>query len=589
MESIVSVSGKHWEFRTADERLLRTLQQKFGVSAIVAQIMCNRDVLLEETEAFLNPTLRELLPEPYTLNGMQAAVQRVAKALDNHEKITVYGDYDVDGATSVAQLICFFRAIGHPVEYYIPDRLNEGYGVNAEAIEALHASGTQLILMVDCGTTSISEVARASELGMDSIIIDHHAPGPALPRAVAVINAHRLDQPATPTLQNLCAAGVVFIFLIALQRHLRTASSITHFPDLMSFCPIVALGTVCDVMPLTGLNRAIVRRGLEGFWSSPFRGLHALAETAAVHDALRAYHLGFVLGPRINAGGRVGTSTLGAELLSTQDPIRAAHIAQQLDTFNAERHALEQQALEEAIQQIEASGSATTAPALLAVKEGWHPGVVGIVASRLVERYQRPCLVGSLKDGRISGSGRSVRGVNLGACIIQAREAGFLSKGGGHSMAVGFAFTPEQKENFYKFLCEHTRSPMQTYRPTLLIDAELTLAGATSELVSATRSLEPFGIGNPTPKWCFRRVRAVAARPVGKGHLQCQLVDASGTRCSAIAFKSAGTPLEASIASQQPIAIAGTVQENSWGGRKNVQIIIEDAASECQNGVSFVV
>lgn len=580
---MISITGKQWMPPETDERTILTLTQKFGLSPILAQLLYNRGISLEEASHFLSPKIKDLLPEPYLLVDMEKAVVRIASAILNHEKITIYGDYDVDGATSVAQLVLYFQQIGVPVDFYIPDRLDEGYGVNSEAVEKIAAQKTKVLLMVDCGSTSIEAIDVAREKGMDCVILDHHTTGPSLPNAIAVVNAHRLDQPPHADLKDMCAAGIVFLFLVALQRHLKQQNFFTSSPpNLMAFCPLVALGTVCDVMPIRGVNRALVQRGLEGFWTNAPRGLNTLAEVSGVVGKILAYHFGFVLGPRINAGGRVGSSSLGVKLLTTHDACEAREIAQQLDQLNLERHALEQKALDEAIELIE-THQWHQRPVIVVHHEDWHPGVVGIVASRLVERYQRPCLVAAREDALVKGSGRSVPGVDLGESVHWARAAGLLEKGGGHTMAVGFTALHTKMEEFAEFLCQRMYEPMQAYCASVHIDAELKLSGATESLLTELTCLEPYGVGNPSPRWCFRHITVEGARIVGANHIQCRLRDISGCSVQAIAFKSVGTPLEEALFSRRSVAVVGTLKKNEWRNTSSVQILIEDIAYEDPN------
>lgn len=577
------MTQKEWIFRPIEERYVATIRQKFGLNDFLARFLAARAIPLEDVPAFLSPKIRDLLPDPSRLLDLSKAAVRTAQALKKGENVTIYGDYDVDGATSVAQLLRYFEALGQPADFYVPDRLSEGYGVNLSAVETIAKRGTTLLIMVDCGTGSVAEVERAQALGMDTIVLDHHVAGPRLPPAIAVVNAFRLDQPSVPHIQDLCSAGLVFLFLVELQRQLRTLwpEKSKEAPNLIEFCDFVALGTVCDVMPLLGLNRAFVQRGLEVLAQRNNCGLRALMDVASVADRPTAYHLGFVLGPRMNAGGRVGTSRLGTELLTTSDDLRAKELAQLLDRLNAERQELERQTIDEATRQIETQRLADQ-PVLLVGAENWHPGVIGIAASRLKESFARPVFVAAFQGDEAKGSARSVEGFDIGTLIHQALQKGLLKGGGGHAMAGGFTIEKAKFEAFRSFLNDQAHEFMTSYRPALTIDGELSLRGATVELLQELVLLEPFGTGNPRPYFCFRHVRVRSSRPVGQGHLQCILEDGHGGSLRAIAFRCQETQLGTllSIYDHRPISVVGTLNLNTWQNRVNVQMVIEDARPE---------
>lgn len=574
---MISISGKKWLFQKPDERYILLARQKYSISDILARVLRARNIALDDIPFFLNAKIRDLLPDPSLLLDMKIAVQRTFKAIQNHEKITIYGDYDVDGATSVSLLFRYFDLLGISTEYYIPDRLSEGYGVNKEAIEKIAYGGTKLVFMVDCGTTSVTEVDRARELGMDVIIFDHHVLGGELPQATAVVNAYRLDQPFVPYVKDLCSAGITFLFLVELQRYLYEKGRIKekNRPNLINFCDFVALGTVCDVMPLQGLNRAFVKRGLEFIQKRRNFGLRALIDVSKSYDRISSYHLGFVLGPRINAGGRVGTSLLGTQLLTTQDELKAQEIAQTLHDLNTERQFLEKKTLEEAIQQIEKQ-SLLNFPVILVGADSWHPGVIGIVASRLKDLYNRPCFVASFHQNYAKGSARSVEGLDLGNLIHQAVRQHILESGGGHAMAGGFTVSQERFKDFYDFLNDCTSEFMISYYPILKIDAELSINGATLDLVSELEALEPFGTGNPKPRFCFHHVYSVFNREVGASHFQCQLSDEQGNIIKAIAFRSKGTKIGQALEDKKIMSVVGTLNKNEWMNKESVQFIIED-------------
>lgn len=572
-----SVSGKIWQFRPCDDRQALVITQRHGLSATVGQLLSSRGIFLENVESFLEPTLRNLMPNPSHLKDMDCAIDRVIQALKNNEKIAVFGDYDVDGGTSCALLHRYFSLLGQSIRIYIPDRIDEGYGPNNEAMHTLKNEGYPVVLMVDCGTTAFEPLAYAKTLGLDVIVIDHHSAQPALPEAYALINPNRLDQESP--LKHLCAAGLSFIFLVALQRALREQNWFEGKtePDLMQLLDLVALGTVCDVMPLTGLNRAFVSQGLKvAKWRQNI-GLTALADVAGLKEAPTAYHLGFLLGPRVNAGGRVGQATLGAHLLSTNDETQARTMAQRLDMLNRERQQIEATVLEEAINLVE-STDLLSKPILLVKGEGWHPGVIGIVASRLKERYARPSCVISFTDDMGKGSGRSVSGIDLGTAMHAATHCGLLVHGGGHAMAAGFTVTRALYNEFYAFLLQRLSADMKNILPTLEIDVSITLKGITTDLLQSLSCLEPFGAGNPTPKFMIHNVRIAYAEIFGNDHVRCTLLSEDGARQKAIAFRVAEQPLGKALltAKNQLKHIVGTLRLDTWGGRNETVVYIDD-------------
>jgi len=436
-----SLLGRRWRQRAADDRAALTLAQRLSLPEPIARVLAGRGIGAAEAEDFLNPTLRALLPDPLHLRDMAAAAARIAAAVMSGEPIAVFGDYDVDGATSAALLERFFAAAGVPIRVYIPDRLREGYGPNAPALLRLRAEGVGLVITVDCGTAAFEPLAAAAEAGLDVIVVDHHVAEPRLPRAAAVINPSRLDEESPH--RQLAAVGVAFLLVVAVNRALREAGwyRLRCQPDLMQWLDLVALGTVCDVVPLTGVNRALVTQGLKVMARRANPGLAALADVSRLDERPNAYHLGFLLGPRVNAGGRVGEADLGVRLLTTPDPGEARALAERLDGYNQERQAIEARVLAEAIAAVE---GATAGSLAFATAPGWHPGVIGIVASRLKERYNRPAFVVALDGGIGKGSGRSVNGVDMGAAVIAAKQAGLLINGGGHAMAAGLTVATDR-------------------------------------------------------------------------------------------------------------------------------------------------
>lgn len=573
-----SINGKVWLFKEQNMRDIMAISQRFGVSDFVASILLKRGLNLHQVEHYLNPTLRQEMQDPSHLKDMDKGILRLVDALQNKEKIAIFGDYDVDGATSSALLHRYLRDVGCHTRIYIPQRLEEGYGPNTPALQLLHKEGYNLIIMVDCGTTAFEPLEAAVQMGQDIIVVDHHISQANLPPAYALINPNRLDEDSPLT--HLCAAGLCFMVIAALHRALKTIQWFEDRPepDIRQYLDLVALGTVCDVMPLTGLNRAFVAQGLKVMARRENVGLRALADIAGLSEAPSTYHLGFLLGPRINAGGRVGKADYGSKLLSTLDDLEAIQLARELDLYNSERKEIEQMVLDQAFDQVERQ-QLHRHPVILVGQEGWHPGVIGIVAGRLKERYSRPVCVVGFENGMGKGSGRSIHGVNLGNVMHTATHKGLLVYGGGHAMAAGFTVAQENYDAFHGYLIEQLREQVANIEPSLEIDAILTPSGATLSLVEELKRLEPFGSGNATPRFCLHRAQVAYAERVGVDHIRCQLVGEDGARLKAMAFRSLGTPLGELILSRngKSIQVAGTLKVDSWQGRKSVTCFIDDA------------
>ena len=576
-------------WRGGGDGAAQLIVQRLGLPEIVGRLLAQRGIDVFTAPLYLAPRLRDQLPNPSHLRDMDAAAARLARAMRDRETIAIFGDYDVDGAASAALLTRFFDAVGATSRIYVPDRLREGYGPNTPALLRLKAEGAGLVVTVDCGTAAHQPLAAAADCGLDVIVIDHHVAEPQLPRAAALVNPNRLDE-ASPH-GVLAAVGVAFLLVVAVNRVLRAAgwyASGRVEPDLLRWLDLVALGTVCDVVPLAGLNRALVAQGIKVARRRWNAGLAALADIAGLNEPLDAYHLSHALGPRINAGGRVGMASpefdpgVGARLLATDDPTLAAQLARQLDAFNAERREIEAQVLAAAIETVEA---VPQSPVLcFATGSGWHPGVIGIVAARLRERYERPACVVAI-DGPIGrGSGRSVSGLALGPAIIAARQQGLLVAGGGHAMAAGFTVAADKLDELREFLAVRLGDGLDrgVLVPELLIDGALSLAAAQPELNGHIESLAPFGAANPEPRFAFATVRVAHVEPVGTGHLRCMLVDPmDGTRLQAIAFRAAETPLGRFLAETRGAAIhiAGHLRRDRWRGVDAMQLVIDDAAS----------
>jgi len=578
-----SVCGRRWRLRAGNIAEGQAIAERLGLPEIVGRLLAQRGVDHDHAPGFLDPRLRDQLPDPSHLRDMEVAATRLACAVREGETIAVFGDYDVDGATSAALLARFFAAIGGRTRIYVPDRLREGYGPNTPALLGLLAEGTRVVVTVDCGTNAHLPLAEAAAAGLEVIVVDHHVAEPLLPRAAAIVNPNRLDEESRQG--GLAAVGVAFLLIVAVNRALRQvgwyAGDRTE-PDLMAWLDLVALGTVCDVVPLAGLNRAFVAQGIRVARRNANSGLAALAAVAGVSEPLDAYHLGFVLGPRVNAGGRVGDADLGARLLATDDPALAADLAQRLDAYNRERRDIEARTLEAAISLVEGSGRS---PVLVfAAAENWHPGVIGIVAARLKERYERPACVVALGNGIGRGSGRSIAGLPLGPAVVAARQAGLLINGGGHAMAAGFTVAAEKLDRLQAFLDERLGDGLDHERlvPELRVDAALSLGAAQAELMGHIDRLAPFGTGNPEPRFVLPGVRVAHTEFVGNGHLRCTLADPlDGTRLRAIAFRAAGTPLGQLLTETRGVTIhvAGHLRRDTWRGGDAVRLSIDDAAS----------
>jgi single-stranded-DNA-specific exonuclease len=581
-----SAGGRRWTAAAADERTALALAQAHGLPDLVARILAARGIGLDAVEAFLRPQLRTALPDPSVLRDMDRAAARLAAAIRAREPVAVFADYDVDGATSAALLLRFCRVAGLDPRLYVPDRLTEGYGPNPDALRRLAAEGVRLVVTVDCGITAFDALEAAAGAGLEVVVVDHHRAEARLPPAVAVVNPNRLDEgDAAVPLRTLAAVGVTFLLVVATNRLLRSGG---HYPDggapdLMGWLDLVALGTVCDVVALTGLNRALVSQGLKVMGRRGNTGLAALADVARVTGPPDAYHAGYILGPRVNAGGRLGGSELGARLLSTDDPAEAAALARDLDAFNARRRTVEAEVLDAAVAAVEAEGG--DRPLILAAGEGWHPGVVGIVAARLKERFRRPAFAVALEGG----IGKAVPGVDLGGAVIAARQAGLLIAGGGHGMACGFTVAADRLGALRAYLearvdADLAAGDADAGAASLGIDGVLTVGGATAELVGAVMRLGPFGTANPEPVFAIADARVVRADVVGGSHVRCILSGAAGGRLKAIAFRAVGEGTDEALgrlllaAGGRSLHVAGTLGIDRWNGAETVQLRILDAA-----------
>jgi len=550
---------------------------------IVTQLLLSRGVPPAELDKHRNPTLRNFLPDPSIFNDMDAAAERLAQALLTEEKVTIYGDYDVDGATSAAVMIRLFRMLGGNADYYIPDRLLEGYGPSGEALVKLAEAGSSLIVTVDCGAMAFEALQMARDAGVDVIVVDHHKCAHELPKAAALVNPNRLDEQDDAAAHgHLAAVGVAFLLAIALVRTLRQRGYFEDRsePDLMSLLDLVALGTVADVAALHGLNRAFVAQGLKVMSKRQNVGMSALVDASRLKRAPICSDLGFALGPRINAGGRVGESTLGVRLLTTEDIEQAREISAQLSSLNEERRAIEATVQEAA--EIQIAQQHNRAVVVLS-GEGWHPGVIGIVAGRIKEKVGKPAIVVALDGEEGKGSGRSISGVDLGAAIIAAREEGLLVAGGGHAMAAGLTISSEKLDQFADWLDERLASTVSNAQASQSLKLDLSIAprGLTPELVEQLDQAGPYGIGWPGPKVAVGPVHLIKADIVGTDHLRMIVGGPDGGSLKAIAFRAAETDMGQAIlhaAKGRKLWLAGRAKIDDWGSRPAAELHLEDAA-----------
>ena len=588
-----SARGLAWRDRldAAAAKTATAISQRHALPEILGRVLASRGVGLDEVASALDPTVRALMPDPSTVRDMDKGAARIAQAIVGNEAIAVFGDYDVDGACSAALLQRFLAAHGRQARIYIPDRMTEGYGPNRDAIEALVKEGARLIVTVDCGTTGVEPLAAAAPLGADVVVVDHHQAGERLPDVAAVVNPNRQDD--LSGLGHLCAAGVVFMVLVATTRELRRRGfygAACAPPDLLALLDLVGLATVCDVVPLEGLNRAYVMKGLQAMRQRRNTGLKALADAAGLAVAPTPYHLGFVLGPRINAGGRIGDAALGARLLATDDEMEATRIAVLLDKLNRERKAIEARMLEEAVARAEQLVEADPdVPLLLIAGEGWHKGVVGLVASRLTERFRRPsCVIAWEERGQGTGSLRSIDGVDIGAAVRAAVEAGHLLKGGGHAMAAGLTIERGSFETLGAFLRTRLVVAATSARAavSLAIDGALTPAAVTDEFLALIERAGPYGQGNPQPRFAFPAHRVKFAKVVGGAHVRCVLEAGDGSRLDAVAFRAADQPVGAVLLASagMPLHVAGNLRRDTWNGRDRRELVIEDVADPRRQG-----
>lgn len=584
-ENILSGRGKYWKVAETNEGYVSGAMQRYGVSNLLAKLLYRKSVTLEEIPDFLDPKLKTFMPEPNTLKDMQKAVERIFTAINNKEKIAIYGDYDVDGASATAIITKYMNAINIEPVIYIPDRMKEGYGLNTEALKKLRESGIDLVITVDCGVTAFEPIGEAKKVGLDVIVVDHHLSEATYPEAVAIVNPNRMDD--TSGLGNLCASGVSFMLLVALNRKLRDGNFFNNSnmvePDLFSLLDLAALGTVCDVMTLTGLNRAIVSQGLKILANRKNPGISKICDNAALNRKPDVYSLGFIIGPRINAAGRIGDCSLGAKILSSLDDKFITETSQTLEKLNKERQEIEKKIIEEAVKQAQEQNYKSN-PLIMVYSDKWHPGVIGIVAGRIKEMFNKPTAVIAINGEEGRASARSVKGIDFGSAVVNARNSGLLVAGGGHKAAAGFTVKKEMIHELYDFLCQQFEKQYLEFANDNSIEADLSLkvSSITIELANEIDKLAPFGNGNSEPTIIIEDVKIVKTKVVGEKHMQCFIAEGGLGRNSStikgVCFNCVGTEIgdKFEAAYMKNASLLGKIRKNIWNGSETVEFLIDD-------------
>ena len=577
--SFSSVSGKNWLFKKFDTSDITKFSEDYSLTEIVAKLLSIRKKNIENITLFLNPKIKNLLPNPSHLKDMKNAVDRIYRSITKRELIGIFGDYDVDGASSTALLARYFLSINQKVQTYIPDRQKEGYGPNIDGFNFLIHQGAKIIFTVDCGTLAFEPIKIAQGANVDVIVLDHHQSDIKLPKACAIINPNRYDD--TSGLNYLCAAGVCFVFLVALNKKLREVNwfkkNKINEPNILNFLDLVSLGTVCDVVPLIGLNRAIVKQGLKIIKQRSNLGLKTLYDLCKIESQPTTFDLGFVLGPRINAGGRVGKSSHGAELLISDDPEKTYKIAIALDKSNKERQSIEMMLSEQINSEVKKYHNH---PVLVMSGNHWHEGIIGIVASRIKDKYNKPTILISLNKKIGKGSARSIVGFDIGSLIIKAVQSGILEKGGGHKMAGGFTLKEEKIAIFRNFLIKNFEKSFidNSRNANLYLDATIAPSALNEEFFQEVNCLAPFGSGNSEPKFVIENIKVVSSNIIGSNHIMCILSGKDGSTFKAFAWNAKNSPLEPflNIKNRKRINIAGKMRLNEWKGKRNIEFMIED-------------
>lgn len=575
-----SLSGYYWHLKETNERLAQAIVQRFDLPEVVARILAGRDLTLDNLADFLNPTLKQHLPNPFSLKDMEKAANRMAKSIIANEPIGLMGDYDVDGATSTAELKMYLENCGIKVLTFIPER-EDGYGPNAKKMQDFKDAGCSVVATLDCGTTAFDPIEFGTNLGLDVIILDHHNAENKLPNAYAIVNPKRLDEDINHPCHHMAACGVVFLFIVALNKVLRESGfwQGKTEPNLIQYLDLVAFGTICDVVKLTPVNRLLVKSGLKQMHTGQNVGLNALARRINIEETINTYHLGYLLGPRVNACGRIGKSDLGMRLLSSHDPIEAGILAEELENLNIRRREIENDVFLKAIEQVESKPLET--PFVLVAGENWHQGVVGIVAGRLKERYNLPVFAISIEGEDAKGSSRSVSGIDIGTLIMDALDKGILTHGGGHPMAAGFSLKTDKIPEFHAFLTEKIKTEsLNQCSNTLEAEGVLDLNGITLDLVQKLELLAPFGESNPEPLFILKNIYLTYTNLLKNGHISLGLANNAGKKVTAIAFRAADTEMgKTFLAShgENYFDLMVTLKRETWKGRTKIQIQILDA------------
>ena len=575
-----SIKENNWELAKVDERIVNTICQHHNLPEMLARILANRNVLLEDIPNFLDPKIRDFLPNPFIFLDMEKASMRLIAAIKNKEKVVVYGDYDVDGATSSALLARYFKQVGLEIEIYIPDRILEGYGPNSPAMQKFKDQNIQIVITVDSGTTAFEPLEFAAKLGLEVIVVDHHMANDTLPHAFAIINPNRLDEKQGHG--HLAAVGVCFLLIVAINSLLRKDGffSTVKEPDLIKLLDIVALGTVCDVVPLLGINRAFVKQGLKVMQNRENIGLKTLSDIAGIRELATTYHLGYIIGPRINAGGRVGTSYFGSKLLASHDEDEVHDLARRLDQFNLERKSIEKQALEEAL--IQAESKCSHLSTIFVAADNWHPGVIGIIAGRLKDAFNKPTAVISLNHGIGKASCRSIPGFDFGAAVIRAKTLDIIEYGGGHKMAAGFTIKQDRMQDFQDFLNDECKKYIDVNeKETKYFDAYISVQAVTLELTDLIEKAGPYGASSLEPKFAIANAFIAKSNIVGIDHVSCFIGSADnscGTLLKATAFRAVDNHIGDFLLNKKGAnaTIIGYVKVNEWRGRRTAEFLIED-------------
>ena len=582
----VSVTGKNWILKKFDQEKIIYLKDNFSLDEITAKLLVLRNIKKEDIKSFLNPSIKNFLPNPNTLLDMEKSSLRTLKAISNKEKIGVFGDYDVDGATSTALLGRYFDELKLNYEIYIPDRKTEGYGPSIKAFKQLIENNVKIIFTVDCGTLSFEAIDYAKKMNIDVIVLDHHQSEINLPNAYSVINPNRIDDKSN--LQYLCAAGVAFMFLVSINKHLRLNDwfnkNLIEEPNLINYLDLVSLGTVCDVVPLIGLNRAIVKQGLKILKAKKNLGLKTLLDICKIEVNPSIYHLGYILGPRINAGGRVGKCSHGANLLLNSDPKEVYRLATELNQYNNERKMLEKDLVEKILVKSQVN---LKDPVLILEGKNWHEGIIGIVAARLKDKFNKPTIIISINGNVGKASARSIIGFDIGSAIIAATQEKILLKGGGHKMAGGFSINISNIEKFKQFIFRKFKKINESLseKKPLFLDSKIAPSAINLEFYDKVNVLSPFGSGNPEPKFIVEDLKPINSKIVGDKHIKSVLIGPEGTSLKTIAFNATDSELGAYLLKKnnKTFNIAGKLSLNEWKGQKNVEFIIDDISVNKNN------